>query len=57
MPIVGGHSAGHYDDIERVEAAPQHGDVREDEQDFTICEFCGEDLPHHRCQEAIKAGE
>ncbi len=22
-----------------------------DEQDYTICPYCGEDLPHHNCQE------
>jgi RNA polymerase-binding transcription factor DksA len=37
--------------------APEKSTVSEADADYTICEFCGEDLPHHRCQEAIEAGE
>jgi len=29
---------------------PQAAPLDEPEQDYTICEFCGEDLPHHMCR-------
>ena len=26
-------------------------DPQEPEQDYTICPHCGDDLPHHNCQD------